>query len=156
LLETNLDKIDWKKLSGNPAATTLLSACNPILIDRSALSGNPSIMKLMDCSFLQFYHNKLNGTATKSEYTSFRLDWGKLSSNPNALPLLKLEPQSINWKTFSFNPNLFASSYRSSQLNKLDQLNQVLSKIDPFNACLLVGLMVSYNCLTILIKQYWS
>jgi hypothetical protein len=63
LLERNLDKIDWSRLSANPNAMHLLEQ-NPDKIDWHKLSGNPSAIHLL-------------------EKSQDKIDWVSLSSNPS-------------------------------------------------------------------------
>ena len=41
----------------------------------------------------------------------YKIDWYKLSKNPNAIDLLEKNQDKIKWKQFSINPSIFEDDY---------------------------------------------
>ena len=85
LLETNIDKINWFRLSSNPNAISLLET-NIHKINWIRLSSNPNAMALL-------------------QQNLGKIDWNNLSRNPNAISLLETNLDKINWQQLSSNPS---------------------------------------------------
>ena len=90
-LEENPDKIEWGRLSANPAAIEILRK-NQSEIQWKWLSSNPS-----------------PGAIELLEKNPTKVDWWELSSNPGAMELLKQYPEKIVWYNFETNPAIFSS-----------------------------------------------
>ena len=109
LLKANPDNINWDMLSGNsnPIAVQLLKE-NPDEIHWGNLSGNsnPNAIKLLEKRINE--NNKIDEDEFEDDFDYFdKIDWDKLSANPNAIRLLKANPEKINWEGLSANPNSF-------------------------------------------------
>lgn len=87
LLRANLDKVEWMELSSNPAAIEILAA-NLDKVDWYEVSANPAAMSLIEANLDQ-------------------VDWDMLYMNPAAIKLIKakMKEGKINWKRLSSNPN---------------------------------------------------
>jgi hypothetical protein len=91
LLEKNLDKVNWNKLSKNPNAIKLLEA-NLDKINWNTLSMNPNAIHIL-------------------EKNLDKVDWYLLSSNPNAINLLEKNQDKIYWGSLTENPSIFEYDY---------------------------------------------
>ena len=121
ILKNNRNKINWIRLSENKAAIMFLE-CNKHRINYSRLSKNTAALKLLqehllDCS---------NGVTTnKIDYDfismntnpeilelldtdSIETEWGYLSMNPAAIPMLLERPGKINYYSLSMNTSPIA------------------------------------------------
>ena len=88
LLEwVNIDKIDWRELSINPAAIHILEQ-NMDKIDWNSLSRNPAAIHLL-------------------EKNVHKIDWLWLSINPAAIHLLRKNVDKINWNGYQKIQQLF-------------------------------------------------
>ncbi len=98
ILEKNLEKIDWFELAINPLGMDLLEKNLDKLKECRIdfLYSNPSAMKIIE---------KIEEKHSES------IDWGSLSSNVNAMDLLKKNQDNIYWRTFSGNPSIFELDY---------------------------------------------
>jgi len=91
LLEQNMDKINWRCLSGNPNAIHLLEQ-NRDEINWEWLSKNPNAIHLL-------------------EQNPEKIKWPWLSGNPNAIHILEKNQDKIDWRWLSENPNIFVLNY---------------------------------------------
>jgi ribosomal protein L24E len=96
LLERNLEKIDWYKLSENPNAIHLLEQ-NLDKVHWDILSMNPNAIHLL-------------------EQNPDKIAWYFLSHNTNAIHLLKENPDEINWTHLSCRPSIFEYDYEAMRL----------------------------------------
>ena len=96
ILEQNLDKIDWSKLSYNPAAIHLLEQ-NPDKIDWRMLSMNPKAIHLISEAL---------------EQNPDKIDWRCLSYNPAAIHILEQHLDKIDWDNLSYNLAIFTYDYK--------------------------------------------
>jgi hypothetical protein len=116
LLETNLDKISWKNLSLNRYAIDILKK-NKDKIDYSRLVLNENAIDLIEEKV------KLESKLTEEQY--YNLDYTNkvcfcgLSSNSNAIKLLKENSSRIHWGYLSENVN--ALDLIESKLNQEEQ-----------------------------------
>lgn len=116
LLETNLDKISWKYLSLNRNAIHILKR-NKDKIDYSRLVLNKNAINLIQEKL------KLESKLTEEQY--YNLDYTNkicfcgLSSNTNAIKLLKENRSRIHWGYLSENEN--ALELIESKLNQEEQ-----------------------------------
>jgi hypothetical protein len=114
-----IEKLDWKKLSGNPNAIKLLDA-NPDKIDWHNLSGNPNGFNLIKKYAIGnkeqedkiLWHNLcLNSKAaiklleTKIQEDENNISWFFLAENPDAISIIRKYPEKINWTALSKNSN---------------------------------------------------
>jgi hypothetical protein len=114
-----IEKLDWKKLSGNPNAIKLLDA-NPDKIDLFNLSGNPNGFDLIKKYVIGnkeqedkiLWHKlSLNSKAaiklleTKIQEDENNISWFLLAQNPDAISIIKKYPEKINWTAISKNSN---------------------------------------------------
>ena len=90
-VESHKDKINWLRLSANPAAIHLLEA-NLDEIWWDELSQNPAAIHLL-------------------ETNPNKIDWSSLSVNPVAIHLLDANPDKINWGVLSLNSAIFTYDY---------------------------------------------
>ncbi len=80
-------KLDWDRLSSNPAAIDLIRA-NLDKVDCARLSRNPAAIDLLKANL-----DKVN--------------WFWLSNNPAAIDILKVNVDKIKWDMLSKNPAIF-------------------------------------------------
>ena len=85
MIENNLDKINWPRLSGNPNAIHILEA-NQDKICWDYLSLNPNAIHLLEAN-------------------PYKIFWPYLSQNPNGIHLLEANPDKIDWHYLIYNPN---------------------------------------------------
>ncbi len=52
-----------------------------------------------------------------------KLDWHWLCENPNAIEMLKANPDKINWELLSYNPNPISLQWLSEAPDKIDWFN---------------------------------
>ena len=57
-----------------------------------------------------------------------KLDWHILSSNENAMELLKANPEKIDWSCFSINPNIFKLDYKQIAINFEPLAEEIVAK----------------------------
>ncbi len=125
----NPDKLDWKRLSGNPNAIEILTA-NEDRIDWDEFSSNrsPDTIELFKKNIKKLNFHKLSSNPAaiyilitntyhvNESYTGIRaipigisknqdINWMKVSKNPNAFELLITNKQDINWDYLCANPN---------------------------------------------------
>jgi hypothetical protein len=95
------DVLDWCYLTENPSAIDILKA-NPGKIVWSLLSNNtnPQAIDLLRERIVQ------ENNMSKKDYKTFgnKIDWASLTTNPNAIELLKEYPHKIKWEYLSANP----------------------------------------------------
>jgi len=60
-----------------------------------------------------------------------KLDWCELSTNPNAIELLKANPNNIDWMYLSANPNDEAIELLNSNLNRNNKINWAFLSANP-------------------------
>ena len=94
LLQQNQDKIDWFWLCSNPNAVHILEQ-NQDKINWYWVCYNEKACHLID--------QKLQNDSNIKPY----INWNTLSSNPNAIDLLKKNIYKINRFSFSTNPSIF-------------------------------------------------
>ena len=58
-----------------------------------------------------------------------KLNWHGLSFNPNAIELLKENPDKINWKCFSENPAIFELDYKQMRINFQDLEEEIIKEV---------------------------
>ena len=124
LLEAEPELIDWDKICFNPAAGDIIYKYQYMLRDEHwwALSSNPSVIKLLKEFPNKICWNNLltnpnpeviplieayigwNQT-TKRASKPYYIDWFHLSSNPNAVHLLKAYPNMIDYYQLATNPS---------------------------------------------------
>jgi hypothetical protein len=110
------EKIDWFKLSRNPAAIHLLKR-NLDKIEYDPLSANSKAIKLLEKRILFESKNK-----KKLLFASNKINWCELSTNPKAINILHANQDKIKWEYFSMNPSIFGiegTNYKSVSSNKL-------------------------------------
>jgi len=96
------DKIDWERLSGNPAPAAMhLLEQHPDKIHWYSLSDNPApaAIRLLE------------------EHPA-KIKWDWLSGNPAAIHLLEQYPDKIDWWWFSRNPAIFVYDYAAMRISK--------------------------------------
>ena len=127
LLETNLDKISWKNLSLNRNAIDILKK-NKDKIDYSRLVLNENAINLIEEKL------KLESKLTEEQY--YNLDYTNklcfcgLSSNTNAIKLLKENRSRIHWGYLSENENavdLIESKFNETEQSTEDDFRYHLS-----------------------------
>ena len=93
LLEQNLDKINWERLSENPKAIHLIEQ-NPDKVNWRGLSKNPKAIHLL-------------------EQNPDKINWYDLSKNPNAIHLLEpnQDENCFYSEKISLNPSIFVIDY---------------------------------------------
>jgi hypothetical protein len=91
LLEKNLDKVNWCRISYNPNAISILEQ-HLDNVDWRALSSNPNAISLLE--------KNMN-----------KIDWYNLSANPNAIHILEQNQDKIDWYELSRNPGMFVYDY---------------------------------------------
>ena len=107
ILELNQEKIDWSRLSSNPNAIHLLKE-NTDKIDWDRLSGNPNAIPLLEANKDKIDWEQLStnpNAMSLLEKNKDKIDWDILSENPNAISLLEKNPTKIDWHALSLNPN---------------------------------------------------
>ena len=94
------DVIDWCYLTVNPSAIDILKA-NPEKIVWSFLSNNTNPLAIDLLRERAVVENNMS----KKDYKKLedKIDWDYLSTNPNAIELLKKYPHKINWEMLSAN-----------------------------------------------------
>ena len=58
-----------------------------------------------------------------------KLDWPRLSSNPNAIELLEENQDKINWYWFSLNPSIFTLDYTQMRINFQDLEEEIIKEV---------------------------
>jgi len=107
ILEKNIDKINWNSLCTNPnkRAINLIERFMYKLNeeDLAELNSNPNAMHIIV--------KRLKTTNLfKKSYAESEC-WYNLSTNPNAIELLKKYPDKINWTGLSSNPSIMSMIY---------------------------------------------
>ena len=94
------DVIDWCYLTVNPSAIDILKA-NPEKIIWSLLGNNTNPLAIDLLRERAVVENNMS----KKDYKKLedKIDWDYLSTNPNAIELLKKYPHKINWEMLSAN-----------------------------------------------------
>ena len=69
-----------------------------------------------------------DGTAAGTNYLSSSADWSKLSGNPNAIELLKENPNKIKWGFISLNPSIFTYDYEKIKENNKELNEEIIIK----------------------------
>ena len=94
------DVLDWCYLTVNPSAIDILKA-NPGKIVWSLLSNNTNPRAIDLLRERAVVENNMS----KKDYKKLedKIDWDYLSTNPNAIELLKEYPHKINWEMLSAN-----------------------------------------------------
>jgi hypothetical protein len=57
-----------------------------------------------------------------------KIDWRELSANHNAIELLKENQDKINWYMFSSNPSIFTYDYKKLRNSNLDLKEEIIAK----------------------------
>jgi hypothetical protein len=113
--------INWTTLSANPSreAVEILKA-NPESIDWFSLSANPNAIDLIKDKIDEENRMSEDDYDNLKEYE--KINWCNLSRNPNpeAIELLKANPEKINWSELSANPNA-----NDLIKNKIDEENRL-------------------------------
>ena len=94
------DVLDWCYLTENPSAIDILKA-NPGKIVLSLLCNNTNPLAID----LLRERAVLENNMSKKDYKKLgnKIDWASLTTNPNAIELLKEYPHKINWEMLSAN-----------------------------------------------------
>jgi len=94
------DVLDWCYLTENPSAIDILKA-NPGKIVWSLLCNNTNPLAIDLLRERAVVENNMS----KKDYKKLgdKIDWDYLSTNPNAIELLKKYPHKINWEMLSAN-----------------------------------------------------
>ncbi len=94
------DVLDWCYLTENPSAIDILKA-NPGKIVLSLLCNNTNPLAIDLLRERAVVENNMS----KKDYKKLgdKIDWDYLSTNPNAIELLKKYPHKINWEMLSAN-----------------------------------------------------
>jgi hypothetical protein len=125
----NPDKLDWKRLSGNPNAIEILTANEDrIYWDEFSSNRSPDTIDLFKKNIKKLNFHKLSSNPAAiyilitnthridANITGVRaapigisknpdINWMKVSKNPNAFELLITNKQDINWDYLCANPN---------------------------------------------------
>ena len=98
------EKLDWVFLSANPNAIELLKE-NQDKIDWEFLSKNtnPNAIELLKSKINE--ENEMSEDDYHDSDKSNKINWNLLSANPNAIELLRENPDEIVWPNLSDNPN---------------------------------------------------
>jgi hypothetical protein len=121
LIQKNLDKIEWDDLSINQNAIDLLTS-NQDKIYWALLSANKNAISLLEknldavCIEKQSFsiprpQSHIIDYALHNQLGADKIDWGWLSMNPNAIPILKKNLDKVDWYSLSINPNIFTYDY---------------------------------------------
>ena len=142
ILEQNIDKINWRALSGNINAISILEK-NIHNINWFALSGNINAIPL-----LEKHIEKINWSALSSNINAIplleqnidKINWNALSANPSAILLLEQHFNKINWRMLSCNINAILLLEQnidkinwvclSQNINAISILEKHIDKID--------------------------
>jgi hypothetical protein len=116
-LEEN-EQINWYYLSSNPNTIELLRA-NIEKIHWGNLSGNTNRNAIELLRQKIYDENQMPEDELKNLNNSKKISWDLLSSNPNAIELLKANPNKINWRFLSSNPNPKVIEIMKNNINKL-------------------------------------
>ena len=109
MLEKNLDKVDWSRLSENPNAIHILGQ-NLDRVDWDNLSRNPNAIPILEknLDYVNWDNLSENPNAIPMlEKNLDRVTWDNLSRNPNAIPILEKNLDQVDWGSLSSNPNAF-------------------------------------------------
>jgi hypothetical protein len=103
MVEENVEKAFWHRLSPNPSAISLIE-------------------KNLDKVNWQYLSRNENAIPIIQQYLD-HVDWTFLSCNPNAIPILETYKDKIDWVTFSANPNIFEIDNGATQKSYRDFVN---------------------------------
>ena len=96
------DVLDWCYLTVNPSAIDILKA-NPEKIVWLLLSNNTNPLAIDLLRERAVLENNMSKKDYKKLELEDEIDWDDLSTNPNAIDLLKEYPHKINWEMLSAN-----------------------------------------------------
>jgi hypothetical protein len=128
LLENNLNEVDWGWLSSNPNAIHILEN-NLDKVDWELLSDNPSANAINLLKERIKYENLLED----DDLDDNMVDWKYLSTNPNAINLLKKNQDKIVWELLCSNSNAIDLLKKRIEYEKAladEELDESESKID--------------------------
>jgi hypothetical protein len=116
--------IDWERLSENPNAIELLRENKDnILWGYLSRNTNPKAIELLIERII--YESKLSTIEVKQLYMfGNTISWDRLSANPNAVELLKVNHKLINWGYLSKNPNPKAVEILREKINRESEMNK--------------------------------
>lgn len=115
LLKNNMDKIIWNRLSGNPAAISIIEQC-PGEADQWSLFHNPAAMHLIEkyiknniihdrTAWYELCYNPAAIPFLEDYIGTGLLNWGRLSNNCGALSMLQKNVANICWNNIGANPS---------------------------------------------------
>ena len=120
MLEVNIDKVNWTSLSANPAAVHILNK-NLKNVDWYEVSANPRAVPLLKKHFANISWGQLNKNKLAVRIltkNSKHINLHLLSSNECAIHILQKNLDRVDWRALSANPN--AISILEKNLNKVD------------------------------------
>ena len=100
MLEEDVDVLDWCYLTENPSAIDILKA-NPGMIIWELLSNNTNPLAIDLLRERAVLENNMSNEDYKKLFG--KIDWAYLSTNANAIELLKEYPHKIKWNYLSAN-----------------------------------------------------
>ena len=126
----NQDKIDWKRLSRNPNAISLL-LLNQDKIDWMELSRNRNAISILALNEdkINWYNLSENPKAIRILQKNLdKIDWFGLSGNHNALSILSLNQDKINFKQFAQNSSIIEFEYEKSDYDNMKDRCNIYKK----------------------------
>ena len=128
------DELNWKILSTNPAAISILEQ-NQDKINWANLSSNSAAMHLLLQNQHKINYCQLckNTHETAIELISQRspdsIYWPYLSSNPTAIDFLEKNQEHVNWYYLSLNPAIFRYNYEKMTKTRNELLQEELMAV---------------------------